>query len=402
MSNKSKVVRNISRRDTLKVCLVPAGAIGARWLAGCSSEKMTLDSSLTQPMAPAPIAGATPAAQGGAAGQSLTSGASTTSPATGVAGTSAAPPATGSSGGASGNTGANAQAGASGNTGANAQAGTSSAANSGASGDAAGSGAGAAAPTSAGTGTSSGAGGVAGDAAGSGGLSGSGGSMAAGPDVMWATGGTKTMQGNYPDPFTPAALSMACTVYPSQTLGPCYAQMPMARQDISDGLDGLPVRLSFLVVRSSGCMPVPDASIDIWHSGSDGIYSAYATGTICNPGTMDVKSQMYCRGVQTTDAMGRADFSTVFPGWYTGRTIHIHFTIRLNGRESVTSQLYFEDDLTDEILAQGYYTPRGRRDTTNRTDMIFRSGNASPAQVVFSTAKRTDGVLHAWKVLSIA
>jgi protocatechuate 3,4-dioxygenase beta subunit len=220
--------------------------------------------------------------------------------------------------------------------------------------------------------------------------------------VPWATGGTKTIQGTYPDPFTMSAVATACTIYPSQTLGPCYAQMPMMREDISDGLNGLPLRLSFLLVRSGGCTPVPNASIDIWHSGSDGIYSAYATGTICNPGTVDVRSKMFCRGVLTTNEMGRADFSTVFPGWYTGRTIHIHFTIRLNNRESVTSQLYFEDTLTDEILAQGSYMSRGRRDTTNSSDSIFRSGNASPAQVLFSTAKRPDGVLHAWKVISIA
>ena len=161
------------------------------------------------------------------------------------------------------------------------------------------------------------------------------------------------------------------------------------------------MRLSFLVVRGNACTPVPDASVDIWHSGFDGIYSAYATGTICNPGRQNVQSMMFCRGVQTTDAMGRADFSTIFPGWYTGRTIHIHFTVRVGGRETVTSQLYFEDALSDEILAQGEYAPRGRRDTTNASDALFRSGGATAAAVVFSTAKRPDGVLHAWKVLTI-
>jgi protocatechuate 3,4-dioxygenase beta subunit len=193
----------------------------------------------------------------------------------------------------------------------------------------------------------------------------------------------------------------ACALYPTQTIGPCYAQGPMMREDISDGLDGLPIRLSFLVVKSDGCTPVPDASIDIWHSGSQGIYSAYATGTVCNPGNDDVLSEMFCRGVQTTDENGRANFSTVFPGWYTGRTIHIHFTVRVGGQEYVTSQLYFEDALSDEILAQGQYAARGKRDTNNQSDMLFSSGGAKPEQVLFDTAKRPDGVLHAWKVLSV-
>jgi protocatechuate 3,4-dioxygenase beta subunit len=233
----------------------------------------------------------------------------------------------------------------------------------------------------------------------SGNLAGSG--AIAGPGVMWATGGTKSMQGGYPDPFTGGGAGAACKLYPAQTLGPCYAQQPMTRADISDGLGGLPMRLSFLVVKSDGCTPLPNASIDIWHSGSQGIYSAYATGTVCNPGTDDVLKDTFCRGVQITNETGRADFNTVFPGWYKGRTIHIHFTLRLNGKAEVTSQIYFEDRLTEEILAQGDYKARGKRDTTNTSDMLFRSGGATAEQVLFSSAKRPDGVLHAWKVLSI-
>jgi protocatechuate 3,4-dioxygenase beta subunit len=256
-----------------------------------------------------------------------------------------------------------------------------------------------AAGTAASAGTSAAAGGSGGalaSAAGNGANQG-----AAGPGVAWASGGTKAMSGSYPDPFAMAmAQDKMCRVYPTQTIGPCYTEKPMMRADISDGHDGLPMRLSFLVVKA-GCTPVSNATLDIWHSGSDGIYSAYATGTVCNPGKDDTRSMMYCRGIQTTDENGRSDFSTVFPGWYKGRTIHVHFTVRVNGTEEVTSQLYFEDALTDDILAQGFYKPRGKRDTTNTSDMLFRSGNATAEQVLFSTIKRPDGVLHAWKVISI-
>jgi protocatechuate 3,4-dioxygenase beta subunit len=174
----------------------------------------------------------------------------------------------------------------------------------------------------------------------------------------------------------------------------------MMRSDISDGLDGLPMRMSLLVVHAN-CMPVTDATVDVWHSGSDGIYSAYATGTVCNPGMDNVLMKTFCRGVQAVDANGRVDFDTVFPGWYKGRTIHIHFTVRIGTKAYVTSQLYFDDSLSDEILAQGMYATRGKRDTNNTSDTLFTSGGAKPAQVLFSWAKRSDGVLHAWKVLSI-
>ena len=109
--------------------------------------------------------------------------------------------------------------------------------------------------------------------------------------------------------------------------------------------------------------------------------------------------ERYCRGRRTTDANGRVDFSTVFPGWYTGRSIHIHFTVRAGSQEYITSQLYFDDALSDEIMEQPDYEARGPRDTTNQTDGILRGGNVQ--QFLFSTAKRPDGALHAWKVLSI-
>jgi protocatechuate 3,4-dioxygenase beta subunit len=221
-------------------------------------------------------------------------------------------------------------------------------------------------------------------------------------NVPWATGGTKSMQGNYPDPFTAGAMGARCMLYPEQTIGPCYADMPPTREDISEGMTGLPLRLSFLVVRADGCTPVPNASIDIWHSGSNGIYSAFETNTICNPETENVLDKRYCRGVQLTGADGKAHFSTIFPGWYTGRALHIHFTVRLNGREAITSQLYFDEKLNDEILAQGEYAKRGPRDTRASDDLIFVLSGSDPAAVTFSTAKRADGALHAWKVLSIA
>jgi protocatechuate 3,4-dioxygenase beta subunit len=377
--------RSISRRDTLKVCLVPVGALTTHWLVGCADDSKPAAGSGPQ------IAGAQATSQAGAGvagtAPATTSGAGT-APNAAIGGSG---PGTGSAGtGVQANAGSAAQPSAgSAGTAQPPRAGSAGGGNAGASGNLA---------TNGGSGGNLAAG-NGGGGAGAGAQAGSG--AVAGPGVPWASGGTKTMQGGYPDPFTSGSTGAACVVYPAQTLGPCYAQMPATRPDISDGIGGLPVRLSFLVVHANACMPVPDASIDIWHSGSDGIYSAYATGTICNPGTQDVRSMMFCRGVQTTDAQGRADFSTVFPGWYTGRTIHIHFTLRVAGREYVTSQIYFEDALTEEILAQGDYKTRGKRDTTNATDSLFRSGGASPAQVLFSTAKRPDGVLHAWKVLSL-
>jgi protocatechuate 3,4-dioxygenase beta subunit len=355
-----KLERRISRRESLKVCLVPAGAaLATHFLIGCGGDD---NGSLGQPSTPQPGAGGDGSSAVG-------------TPASGPAG-SPAPVSRGGSAGSSTPVGSAGSAGS----------GASPAAASGGTGAPAANGGSAALAGSGGQGSII--------------QAGSGGGIAMAP-VAWATGGTKAMMGGYPDPFQANPPGMACMVYPSQTLGPCYAMGPMMREDISDGMDGLPMRVSLLVVSSNGCRPIPGAIVDIWHSGSTGAYSAYATGTTCNPGTVDTTGEMFGRGIQMTNEMGRADFSTIFPGWYRGRAIHLHFTVRVNGRDSKTSQLYFEDKLIDEIHMQGVYKARGKRDTPNSTDNTFKSGNATPEQVIMAAAQRQDGALHAWKVISV-
>lgn len=216
-------------------------------------------------------------------------------------------------------------------------------------------------------------------------------------NVPWATGGTKSMKGGYPDPFITSA-GTACVLTKSMILGPCYATT-VEREDISEGVPGLPMRLSFLVVRANGCTPVAGATVDIWHTGNAGVYSEFAPGTACNPGSEDQTTAKFCRGVRTTDANGRVDFSTVVPGWYTGRAVHVHFTVRVGGEEYLTSQLFFEDSLLDEVEQQPDYKARGARNTRNTQDGILPANDK--ASYILNTEKRMDGALHAWKVLAL-
>jgi protocatechuate 3,4-dioxygenase beta subunit len=212
----------------------------------------------------------------------------------------------------------------------------------------------------------------------------------------WATGGTATMSGDYPDPFS-GGLGSACTLTCAATLGPCYAST-LVRKDISEGHDGLPVRLAFLVVDES-CQPVAGAAIDLWHCAPEGLYSGADADPFCTANDAKALAARWFRGVQVTDAKGRADFDTCFPGWYKSRTIHIHFTIRVDDSEYVTSQLFFDDALDDEIVAsQPLYSTRGPRDTTNSTDTVAGSDVAS---YTFQTQRQADGALLAWKALVI-
>ena len=196
------------------------------------------------------------------------------------------------------------------------------------------------------------------------------GNDAAGPDAGaetgWATGGTASMSGNYPDPFTDDP-GPVCVLTCAQILGPCYAAT-LVRKDISEGEPGLPMRLALRVV-DDACKPVEGAEVDVWHTMPDGHYSAEDADPFCTGDDAHAESGKFFRGVQVTDANGRVDFDSCFPGWYSGRTIHIHFTVRIGQDEYVTSQLYFEESLGAEIVAtQPIYKDRGERDTTNATD----------------------------------
>ncbi|MBZ4422853.1 protocatechuate 3,4-dioxygenase [Myxococcus sp. RHST-1-4] len=220
-----------------------------------------------------------------------------------------------------------------------------------------------------------------------------------GSSTSWATGGTAamTMAASYPDPFA-SGIGTTCTLTCAATLGPCYATT-LERKDISEGHDGLPVRLALLVVDET-CKPIQGASVDIWHTAPHGLYSGEDASDFCTSGDAEARAARWFRGVQTTDANGRVEFDTCFPGWYSSRTIHIHFTIRVNGNEYVTSQLFFDDALDDEIInTQPLYNTRGARDTTNSTDTVISADAVS--DYVLQTERMPDGAMLAWKTLVI-
>ena len=153
------------------------------------------------------------------------------------------------------------------------------------------------------------------------------------------------------------------------------------RSDIREGKSGTPLTLTLTVVNTnSGCAPVAGANVEIWQCDATGNYSQYGTQT----------SQTYLRGIQTTDGNGQVTFTTIYPGWYPGRTTHIHCKVHLDRRTVLTTQLYFDDNLTEEINRTIQpYTEHAVRDTRNDTDSIY-------ADVGLVTTQRSaDGYLAA-------
>lgn len=170
----------------------------------------------------------------------------------------------------------------------------------------------------------------------------------------------------------------ACVVSPELTEGPYFVDERLNRSDIrSDPVDnsvktGMPLQLALRVwqVNSGGCTALPGAKVDIWHCDALGVYS-----DVADPG-FNTKGQKFLRGYQVTDENGTVTFTTIYPGWYQGRTVHIHFKVR-SGSESgqhyeFTSQFFFDDALSDQVFAEQPYANKGRRTVRNEDDFIYR------------------------------
>jgi protocatechuate 3,4-dioxygenase beta subunit len=168
-----------------------------------------------------------------------------------------------------------------------------------------------------------------------------------------------------------------CQLTCAQTLGPCYYDTRNVRQDITEGKPGLPALLGFLIVNADTCQPVTNATIDIWHTDANGVYSA-PLSTFCNGTDATIRQQTFCRGIQPTDASGWAHFRTIYPGWYSGRATHIHATIRVGTSAMVTTQFYFPDAVNLQIYRNHpAYSHRPNPNTSNTTDNIIGGGSGT-------------------------
>jgi protocatechuate 3,4-dioxygenase beta subunit len=176
-----------------------------------------------------------------------------------------------------------------------------------------------------------------------------------------------------------AANVRSCVVRPEQTEGPYFVDEKLNRSDIrADPSDrslrpGMPLRLEFQVSRVSGaaCPPLGGAIVDVWQCDAQGVYS-----DVRDP-RFDTRGKKFLRGYQQTDRNGRATFQTIYPGWYEGRAVHIHFKIRTAGgsrAQEFTSQLYFDEAINDRVFNEAPYNARQGRRTTNDADFIFRRG----------------------------
>ena len=215
------------------------------------------------------------------------------------------------------------------------------------------------------------------------------------PAFPSATGGAATTA---PIAAGSAAVTVlpSCVVRPALTEGPYFVDEKLLRSDIRSDPStnavkpGVPLSLTFLVSRVSGsaCAALASATVDVWHCDAQGVYS-----DATDPTFGSTKGTKFLRGYQTTDANGTAKFTTIWPGWYQGRAVHVHFKIRTtaaNGQVSdFTSQLFFDETMNDQVFAQAPYSQKGGAGRLrNAGDGIFQG---SGGKLTLAPTKAADG-----------
>lgn len=181
-----------------------------------------------------------------------------------------------------------------------------------------------------------------------------------------------------------ASLPAGCVVRPELTEGPVFVEEDLNRSDIrtdpSNGSvsEGVQFDLTFRVtqVAEGACSPLASVQVDVWHCDAEGVYSDTTELG------MQTVGQKFLRGYQITDENGMVHFTTIYPGWYEGRTVHIHVKMRTPDGYDFTSQLFFDDTLTDQVFAQAPYNSRGERSLRNDSDGIYGQSGGQTTLVV--------------------
>jgi protocatechuate 3,4-dioxygenase beta subunit len=179
-----------------------------------------------------------------------------------------------------------------------------------------------------------------------------------------------------------ATMLSGCTVcrsWAEQDEGPYHRDAQPERRDVVEDRDGVALQLGIRLAEFAN-RPVAEAIVEIWQCDALGRYSGFpppdssavATAATAPRGAY-LGDQTFLRGRQRTDDAGMVEFRTIYPGWYPGRTVHIHLMVHTAGHV-LTSQLYFPDETSDEVLTRVPYATRRGRDTTNDTDEIFATG----------------------------
>jgi len=191
---------------------------------------------------------------------------------------------------------------------------------------------------------------------------------AAGAAIAFGCGDSPTEPSSTSGSSTTTRTNAACSVTPTETVGPYPSLTDLFRSDIRENKQGTVLTLTIKVVNTNaGCAAVPNANVEIWHVDAAGNYSQYGTQT----------TQTYLRGIQTTNSNGEVTFTTIYPGWYQGRATHIHAEVTIGGVSRKVTQIAFPESVNNTVHTSGAYSSRGTNPMSNASDGIFADSLSS-------------------------
>jgi protocatechuate 3,4-dioxygenase beta subunit len=182
----------------------------------------------------------------------------------------------------------------------------------------------------------------------------------------------------------------SCKLTTELSEGPYYFDVDSIRSDIREDRRGTPLRLAIRVREDGSCEPLENAVVDVWHCDANGSYSGFESASQGGPaGAGRTDDETYLRGAQATNADGIVQFRTVYPGWYPGRTTHIHVKVHLDKTTLLTTQLFFDEEINESVYEREPYSAETGRDVFNEDDGIFDDS------LVATTRRDGDGYLSA-------
>ena len=211
----------------------------------------------------------------------------------------------------------------------------------------------------------------------------------------------------------PGSQDAMCVLTSESGEGPFYFNSPF-RKDIREGKKGKKLDLSLQIVSHPECRPLRDVIVEIWQCDAQGLYSGYPDlkDSVWEfvklvefgkkiEGVEPINGEVFLRGAQVTDRSGMVDFNTIVPSWYTPRLPHIHFKVRTNDKEYISSELHFEDAFCDILFTTTEpYLKKGKSPYNHRNDKLVANLPAGRG-LMLSPREKSDGGLQAFAKIGV-
>jgi len=193
--------------------------------------------------------------------------------------------------------------------------------------------------------------------------------------------------------------SSECGPTPRQGEGPYLTPDSLLRSDIREDRPGVPVHFTLYIKDDFWCTPIEGAAVDVWHSDALGQYSGIVNELIdpdslrLSGETNDMTGTSFLRGHQVSDANGKVEFTTIYPGWYSGRLSHFHVKTIIAGLNwtSHNTQLYLPPEVESAVYATAPYVDRGKNPIGIDRDLVARGDAESISQLTMPLAKDGEG-----------